>query len=110
MQHSLQSATIIFYLTWNSFKKFSVPSRTQRLVERWPPGWFPGLWAVIVSWPRVDPGGGRLGDFPPLKTYESNSFHHDFVPLKNSICDRKPSCSPLFCHSSVVECTSALLQ
>jgi len=47
---------------------------------------------------------GRLPQFPP-KTYESNFIYHDFLQFENSICDIRPFCRPLFCHSSFVKYT-----
>jgi len=43
----------------------------------------------------------------PPKTYESNFIHHDFVQFRKHHSQFKGILPPLFCHSSVVMCTSS---
>jgi len=45
----------------------------------------------------------------PLKTYESNFVHHDFVQFRKHHSQFKGILLPLFCHSSAVMYTSSPL-
>ena len=70
------------------------------------------LWEETLP-PIVNRGesrGGAIGAIAPPTTYESNFIHNDFCSLENNIPDIRPFCRPLFCHSSVVNFTSSLLQ
>jgi len=53
---------------------------------------------------------GAIGAIAPPKTYKSNFFTMMFYNSENSICDIRPVCRPLFCHSKVVKYTSSALQ
>jgi len=55
---------------------------------------------------------GRIRAIAPSKTYESTVILFTMILYnsENSIRDIRPFCRPLFCHSSVVKCTSCLLQ
>ena len=59
--------------------------------------------------PRADPGGA-IGAIAPLKPTKVTSFTMILNDSENSICDKRPFCYPLFCHSSVAKSTSSLLQ
>jgi len=53
---------------------------------------------------------GAIWAIAPLKPTKITSFTILFYNSENSICDIRPFCRPLFCHSSVVKYTSSLLQ
>ena len=55
---------------------------------------------------------GRIqgGDRPPPKIYKLTLFTMIAYNSENNIRNARPFCHPLFCHSSVVKCTSSLLQ
>jgi len=62
------------------------------------------------AYARVDPGGGAIGAIAPLKPTKATFFTIILYNSATSICDIKPFCRPLFCHSSVKKYTSSLLQ
>jgi len=53
--------------------------------------------------------GWATGAIASPKTYESIFIHPNFYNSENNIRDISPFCHLLFCHSSVVKCTSSLL-
>jgi len=69
-------------------------------------------WNVKTSGVRsgVKTGPNLGGDRPPPKTYKLTLFTIIVYNSENSIRNTRPFCRPLFCHSSVVKCTSYLLQ
>ena len=60
----------------------------------------------VRAWSRW----GEIGAIAPLKPTKVTLFTITFYNSENSIRDIKPFCRPLFCHSSVVKCSSSLLQ
>ena len=58
-------------------------------------------------WPRGRSSGGRS---LPLKPTKVTLFKIILCNSKNSVCDIRWFCRPLFYHSNVVKCTSILLQ
>jgi len=57
----------------------------------------------------VNPAGTIKAIAPP-KTYELTLFTMIVHNSQNSISNIRPFCHPLFCHRSVVKCTSSLLK
>jgi len=59
----------------------------------------------------VNAGSDPAGcDRPPPKTDESNFIHHDFVLFGKKRLRYKAVLPSIFCHSSIVNYTSSLLQ
>ena len=60
--------------------------------------------------PAAYPSIGAIGAISPLKPTKVNLFTMILYNSQNSIRYIRPCCRPLFCHGSVVKCTSSLLQ
>jgi len=65
----------------------------------------------MQTWPGADPevGEGAIGAIAPLKPTKV-ILYMILCNSENSMHDIMPFCRPLFCHSSVVKYTIALLQ